>query len=46
MFLIVADHSGSGAQRLDRERQGQDPTQGGHPARPATPNLCRQAAER
>ena len=43
---LGADHAGSGAQRLDRERQGQDPRQGGHPPRSATFNLCRQAAGR
>merc|ERR1711865_1340519 len=32
------------AVRLDRERQGQDPGQRGHPARSAAPDLCWQAA--
>merc|ERR1712166_1560092 len=32
------------AVRLDRERQGEDPGQGGHPARSAAPDLCWQAA--
>ena len=32
------------AQRLDRQRQGQDPGQGGHPPGPAAAHLCGQAA--
>merc|ERR1712195_77707 len=32
------------AVRLDRERQGQDPGQGGHPSRSAASDLCWQAA--
>ncbi|CAJ1036639.1 Ubiquitin-2 like Rad60 SUMO-like/Ubiquitin family/Ubiquitin-like domain containing protein, putative [Leishmania lindenbergi] len=38
------DRAGGGAERHDREREGQDPGQGGHPAGPAAPDLCRQAA--
>ena len=39
------DHHPRGrAVGLDRQRQGQDPGQGGHPARPAAPDLRGQAA--
>merc|ERR1712176_376211 len=37
-------HARRGGLRLDRQRQGQDPGQGGHPARPAAPDLRGQAA--
>ena len=37
-------HAGGRGERLDRERQGQDPGQGGHPAGPAAADLCGQAA--
>merc|ERR1712227_375622 len=37
-------HAGGRAVRLDRQREGEDPGQGGHPARPAAPDLRRQAA--
>ena len=32
-------HAGGGAERLHREREGQDPGQGGHPTRPAEVNI-------
>merc|ERR1711977_462603 len=39
------DHHARGrAVGLDRQRQGEDPGQGGHPARPAAPHLRGQAA--
>merc|ERR1711936_1093518 len=37
-------HLGGGALRLDRERQGQDPGQGGNPPRPAEVDLRWKAA--
>ena len=37
-------HARGGAKRQHRERQGQDPGQGGYPPRPAAPDLCWQAA--
>merc|ERR1712032_784023 len=37
-------HSGRGGQRHDRQREGQDPGQGGHPSGSAAPDLCGQAA--
>merc|ERR1712172_335488 len=38
------DHARGRAVRLHRQRQGQDPGQGGHSARPAAPDLRWQAA--
>ncbi|KAG5464932.1 hypothetical protein LSCM4_00380 [Leishmania orientalis] len=38
------DRAGGGGERHHREREGQDPGQGGHPAGPAAPDLRRQAA--
>ena len=37
-------HARGGAVRLHREREGEDPGQGGHPSRPAAPHLRGQAA--
>ncbi|KAG5192480.1 ubiquitin-related domain-containing protein [Tribonema minus] len=37
-------HPGRGALGHDRQREAEDPGQGGHPPRPAAPDLCRQAA--
>ncbi|PWZ05120.1 hypothetical protein Zm00014a_028650 [Zea mays] len=39
-------HPGGGELGHGRERQGQDPGQGGHPSGPAAPHLRRQAAGR
>eukprot|EP00966_Prymnesium_polylepis_P324911 7380908-Prymnesium_polylepis.1 len=38
------DHARGRAVRLHRQREGEDPGQGGHPARPAAPDLRGQAA--
>ena len=38
------DHAGGGAVGFDRQRQGEDPGQGGNPARSAAPDLRREAA--
>merc|ERR1719420_137555 len=38
------DHAGRGGLGHDRQREGQDPGQGGHPARPAAADLRGQAA--
>ena len=38
------DHTRRRAERHDRQREAEDPGQGGHPARPAAPHLRRQAA--
>ena len=37
-------HARGGAIGLDRECEGEDPGQGGHPSRPAAPYLCGEAA--
>merc|ERR1712151_1197840 len=37
-------HPGCGGQRHDRQREGQDPGQGGHPSGPAAPDLRGEAA--
>ena len=39
-------HARRGAERHDRQRETEDPGQGGHPARPAAPHLRGQAAGR
>ena len=39
-------HARRRAERHDRQRQAEDPGQGGHPARPAAPHLRGQAAGR
>eukprot|EP01116_Phalansterium_solitarium_P004106 TRINITY_DN14_c0_g1_i24.p1 TRINITY_DN14_c0_g1~~TRINITY_DN14_c0_g1_i24.p1 ORF type:complete len:314 (+),score=67.99 TRINITY_DN14_c0_g1_i24:92-1033(+) len=38
------DHARGRVERHDRQRQGEDPGQGGNPAGPAASHLCRQAA--
>ncbi|KAH8619235.1 Ubiquitin 2 like Rad60 SUMO like Ubiquitin family Ubiquitin like domain [Trypanosoma vivax] len=38
------DRAGGGGERHDREREGEDPGQGGYPAGPAAPDLCGEAA--
>ncbi|KAI6026951.1 ubiquitin [Pisolithus marmoratus] len=37
------DHVGSGVLGHHRQRESEDPGQGGHPSRPAAPHLCWQA---
>jgi len=40
------DHAGGGEQRHHRQREGEDPGQGRHPAGPAAPHLRGEAAGR